>query len=115
MCQLFTGRYIWFPRDHGGGARPKVSLHAIDNFEFRQRSKLSGNVDSCNLQLNRSAKMASVKTKWTREMEDVLVEAWGERECLYNLTLKEYHIREKKEKAWYEISCLLGIPGVCSR
>ncbi|XP_076015487.1 uncharacterized protein LOC143007874 [Genypterus blacodes] len=50
------------------------------------------------------------RVKWTLEMEGKLVELWQENECLFDVSSKEFHIREEKEKRWAAIAAALGRP-----
>lgn len=46
---------------------------------------------------------------WSNK-EAKFVKLWQERECLYNISSKDYHDRSKKESAWREISEELQLP-----
>ncbi|XP_016355152.1 uncharacterized protein LOC107698613 isoform X2 [Sinocyclocheilus anshuiensis] len=52
-----------------------------------------------------------VRTRWTSEMEEQLVEMWQQHDCLFNVSSKLYHNRSDKEKSWGEIASLLNVPG----
>nr|XP_055049237.1 uncharacterized protein LOC129434331 [Misgurnus anguillicaudatus] len=54
--------------------------------------------------------MAHQKVRWMSEMEDQLVDLWQHCECLYNVSCKEYHNRNDKERNWAEIAAALEIP-----
>ncbi|XP_013861240.1 uncharacterized protein LOC106515779 isoform X2 [Austrofundulus limnaeus] len=53
--------------------------------------------------------MSSKKPMWSNK-EAQFVKLWQQRECLYNISSKDYHDRSKKESAWREISEELQIP-----
>lgn len=75
----------------------------------RKNLKLFPNLS---LQLTTGRPMSSKpRVKWTLEMEGKLVELWQENECLFDVSSKEFHIREEKEKRWAAIAAALGRPG----
>ncbi|XP_016373045.1 uncharacterized protein LOC107712335 [Sinocyclocheilus rhinocerous] len=51
-----------------------------------------------------------VRTRWTSEMEEQLVEMWQQHDCLFNVSSKLYHNRSDKEKSWGEIASVLNVP-----
>ena len=49
---------------------------------------------------------------WPVEMEEVLVEMWAERPCLYAVASPDYSDRDKKEKAVMEMAANIGKSGI---
>ncbi|TDH13772.1 hypothetical protein EPR50_G00036380 [Perca flavescens] len=58
-----------------------------------------------------SAKAAVVRVRWTTELEERIVEMWQQHECLFNVSSKQYHNRDDKEKSWGEIAADFDLPG----
>ncbi|XP_051272769.1 uncharacterized protein wu:fb74b10 [Dicentrarchus labrax] len=50
------------------------------------------------------------RTKWSEDMEDLLVDWWQQYECLYNVSSDTYHNKAEKERCWEEIAVSLDLP-----
>ncbi len=55
--------------------------------------------------------MATKIKKWTADAVGRLIDAIQERPCLYNTKLKDYFNRDKRSKAFSEISEIVDFPG----
>ncbi|XP_042364129.1 uncharacterized protein wu:fb74b10 [Plectropomus leopardus] len=51
----------------------------------------------------------TTRTRWTRDMEDLLVDLWKQYECLYDVSSDTYHNKLEKERCWEEIAVALDL------
>ena len=51
------------------------------------------------------------KVKWTKEMEDVLVELWEQHPSVFDVSCKAYHDRLAKARGWLNIAQGVGVDG----
>jgi hypothetical protein len=54
----------------------------------------------------------TINDGWSKESEQILIEMWSERPCLFAISSPEYSNRDKKEKALREISDGMGKSGI---
>lgn len=52
-----------------------------------------------------------VRSSWTEETLETLVELWREHPCLYDVSHELYQNRVQKEESWREVAALLQQPG----
>lgn len=53
----------------------------------------------------------TTRTRWTVDMEDLLVDLWKQYECLYDVSSDTYHNKAEKERCWEEIAVALDLSG----
>ncbi|XP_033466660.2 uncharacterized protein LOC117246795 [Epinephelus lanceolatus] len=51
----------------------------------------------------------TTRTRWTVDMEDLLVDLWKQYECLYDVSSDTYHNKAEKERCWEEIAVALDL------